>query len=131
MKSGVLEAPPSIPCREICGGFFFQTTAVFNIHLTLLCYNGLSLKGWSKDSLTLCRKYEAMALIRNERQLAIMKKTMCVFVIGFALVFSFVNHIKTNYSVEEPIEETSYEELQLSMSDSNRLMPIISIVMDL
>ena len=60
-----------------------------------------------------------------------MKKTMCVFVIGFALVFSFVNHIKTNYSVEEPIEETSYEELQLSMSDSNRLMPIISIVMDL
>lgn len=60
-----------------------------------------------------------------------MKKTMCVFVIGFALVFSFVNHIKTNYSVEETVEETSYEELQLSMSDSNRLMPIISIVMDL
>lgn len=61
-----------------------------------------------------------------------MKKTMCVFVIGFALVFSFVNHIKTNYSVEEPIEEAAnYEELQLAMSDGNKLMPIISIVMDL
>lgn len=73
-----------------------------------------------------------MALIRNERQLTIMKKTMCVFVIGFALVFSFVNHIKTNYSVEEPIEEAAnYEELQLAMSDGNKLMPIISIVMDL
>lgn len=61
-----------------------------------------------------------------------MKKTMCIFVIGFALVFSFVNHIKTNYSVEEPIEEAAnYEELQLAMSDGNKLMPIISIVMDL
>lgn len=65
--------------------------------------------------------------------MAIMKKTMCVFVVGFALVFSFVNHIKTNYSVEEPIEEAAiYEELQLSMANSsNKLGPIISIVMDL
>lgn len=61
-----------------------------------------------------------------------MKKTMCVFVIGFALVFSFVNHIKTNYSVEEPIEETSYEELQLSMANSSdKLGSIINIVMNL
>ena len=62
-----------------------------------------------------------------------MKKTMCVFVIGFALVFSFVNHIKTNYSVEEPIEEAAtYEEMQLRMANSsNKLAPIINIVMNL
>lgn len=62
-----------------------------------------------------------------------MKKAMCVFVIGFALIFSMISQIKADYAVEEYVDDSiNYEELQLTMANSNnKLVPIMYIMMDL